>query len=206
MHEAFRDIAYYGDENARPVVCLHGSGGATKFADLIARRWKVRAICPLAASGKEWLEREEMLGLAFPGGDSQERLLEILDGVCDLLEEFGATWVAGHSQGACIVAEGVATGAWPTLRGAAMSCGALPGVVFDQERYDTAAWPALYMGWHANDKVFRKILGSTKVISMTRDLLVELGADVVVRDDDRFVHAPIWPDGEIKRALAEEMA
>lgn len=201
MHEAFRSVLHYGHKDARPVICLHGMGGGTKFAELAAKRWNVYAICPIAMSGKAWLTNEEMLRLAFPGGDAQDPVLEIMDGVADLIEEYGAEWIAGHSQGACLVAEGVATGAWQGLKGAAMSCGALPCVAFDRERYDETNWPAIYMGWHSRDPVFRKVLGSTRAIHMTKEALQEWGADVCVRADSRRSHAPIWPDA-IKEALA----
>lgn len=201
MHEAFRTIVHYGHKDARPVICLHGMGGGTRFAELIAKRWNIYAVCPIAMSGKAWITNEEMARLAFPNGDTQECVLEIMDGVADLIEEYGAEWIAGHSQGACLVGEGVATGAWPGIKGAAMSCGALPGVAFDECRYDETDWPLIFMGWHRRDPVFRKILGSTRAIGMTQILLDELGADVEFDCDSRRSHAPIWPDA-IKEALA----
>lgn len=201
MHEAFKTIVHYGHSSARPVICIHGRGGGTKFAEVIARRWNVHAICPMAASGKEWITNDEMFRLAFPGGDAQDCVLEILDGIADLIDETGATWIAGHSQGACLVPEGVATGAWPKITHAAMSCGALPGVAFDRERYDVTNWPQIYMGWHTRDPIFRRILGSTKAIRLTQSTLHELGADVASDVDNRRSHAPIFPEDEIKEAL-----
>lgn len=204
MANVFRDIKHYGDNSSdsRPVVCLHGMGGGTEFAEQIAERWGIHAICPIAGGeGSGWLTKTEMFQLALPEGDAQEKVLEIFDAIAELLEDTGAEWIVGHSQGACLVGEGAGTGAWHGLKGAAMSCGAMPGVAFEPERYDVVQWPRMFLGWHARDPVFRKILGSTKIIKLTRDFLQDVGAPLTTKSDLRRSHAPIWHD----HAIIEEM-
>lgn len=186
----FRTVIHYGDPSDKPIICLHGSGGGTKFAELLAKRWGVHAVCPIAMSGRAWLTDAQMMGLALPGGNKQPAVQRLLEEVGNLMNEYNSTWVAGHSQGACIAAEGRKV--WDA-KGIAMSCGLALGVFAEPDRY--AAGTKMYVGWHTHDPVYCRIFGSTLPLVWAANRM-----QAITTNDDRTSHAPIWPE-EAKAAF-----